>query len=78
MNGKSFPSWNYISICAKFKFELAVDEDDCSLPPPQLYTKYVPSAEILFTGSLPSGHPAAKPCIEKKDRIKSRNSFFIL
>ena len=39
MNGKSFPSWNYISICAKFKFELAVDEDDCSLPPPQLYIK---------------------------------------
>ena len=25
-----------------------------------------------------SGHPPAKPCVEKKDRTKSRSSFFIL
>jgi hypothetical protein len=48
------------------------------LSPPQLYTKKVPSAEMLFTGSLPSGHEPAKLWAEKKDRIKSRKSFFIL
>ena len=48
------------------------------LSPPQLYTKYVPSAEILLTGSLPSGHDPEKLWDDKKDRIKSRNSFFKL
>ena len=47
------------------------------LLPAQLNTKYVPSAEILLTGSLPSGQDPAKLKAEKKDRIKSRNSFFI-
>jgi len=37
----------------------------------------VPSAEILLTGSLPSGQDPAKLCIEKKDRIKRRESFLI-
>jgi tRNA nucleotidyltransferase/poly(A) polymerase len=30
-----------------------------------------------LTGSLPSGHPAARLWNEKKDRIKSKDSFFI-
>jgi hypothetical protein len=37
----------------------------------------VPSAEILLTGSLPSGHDPAKICNEKKDKIKRIKSFFI-
>ena len=41
-------------------FVLVLDEDAFLFPPPQLNTKYVPSAEILFTGSLPSGHEPAK------------------
>ena len=49
-------------------------DDDC---PPQLNTKYVPSAEILLTGSLPSGHEPAKLFIEKSDKTKSRSKFFI-
>jgi hypothetical protein len=31
-----------------------------------------------LTGSLPSGHDPAKLWTDKKDRIKSRSSFFIL
>jgi hypothetical protein len=55
-----------------------VDEDFCSLLLlPQLKTKYVPSAEILLTGSLPSGQDPAILCAERKERIKIRNSFFI-
>jgi hypothetical protein len=37
----------------------------------------VPSAEILLTGSLPSGHEPAKLCIEKSDKAKIRSRFFI-
>jgi len=52
------------------------------LPKPQIPeispSLLVPSAEILLTGSLPSGHELAKLLAEKKDRIKSRSSFFIL
>jgi len=34
----------------------------------------VPSSEILLTGSLPSGHPLAKLCIEKSDKAKIRRN----
>jgi hypothetical protein len=37
----------------------------------------LPSSEMLLTDSLTSGHEPAKLWAEKKDRIKSRNSFFI-
>jgi len=37
----------------------------------------VPSSETLLIGSLPSGHPPAKLCIEKSDKTKIRSSFFI-
>jgi hypothetical protein len=40
--------------------EELVEVEVLLLLPPQLYTKYVPSAETLFTGSLPSGHEPAK------------------
>ena len=57
--------------------EELVEVEVLLLLPPQLYTKYVPSAETLFTGSLPSGHDPAKLWTEKNDRVKSKSIFFI-
>jgi len=33
---------------------------------------------ISFSGSLPSGHDAEKPAVEKNDRVKSKSIFFIV